>query len=255
MIFYIASNLIPLIILPLGLSIILLLIGNIFNKRAPSLSALLILWFFSMGIVGESLFKIIESPWVRRNINSAPNVDAIVVLSGTLHPAPGDGKKTEWLDPDRFLAGINLYKAGKAPMIFFTGGINPFYPGMSPEGNTFIKEAKALGIPENAMISTPPLKNTAEEAVAIKELTSNSNNYRAKKILLVTSAFHMKRAKKMFERQGFHVKPYPVDFQARGKWAGSRWKDPMQWVPSTNSLNKSTRALREILGRIIYRAW
>ena len=45
---------------------------------------------------------------------AAPRADAIVVLSGGRHPAPGVARVSEWEDPDRFLAGLDLYRAGKA---------------------------------------------------------------------------------------------------------------------------------------------
>ena len=47
------------------------------------------------------------------------------------------------------------------------------------------------------------MENTADEAVAVKELISPS-----KKIILVTSAYHMYRAKRLFEKQGFIVFPF-----------------------------------------------
>ncbi len=50
--------------------------------------------------------------------------------------------------------------------------------------------------------------NTAEEYVAVKETIS-----RSKRIILITSAFHMYRAKKLFEKQGFFVIPYIVDIK------------------------------------------
>ncbi len=51
------------------------------------------------------------------------------------------------------------------------------------------------------------------------------------------------------------VEPFPVDFKARGAWAGLLWRDPTQWFPSAGALDGSSRALRELLGRLIYRAW
>ena len=53
------------------------------------------------------------------------------------------------------------------------------------------------------MASTPPVLNTAEEAVAIRRLLSVSNS----RVLLVTSAFHMRRFQRLFERQGIQVIP------------------------------------------------
>ena len=73
------------------------------------------------------------------------------------------------------------------------------------------------------------------------------------RILLVTSAFHMHRAQRLFERQGFKVLPFPVDFQARAD--GTLWRDPTQWLPSARALDDSSRALRELIGRLVYRSW
>ncbi len=105
------------------------------------------------------------------------------------------------------------------------------------------------------MGSTPPVVNTAEEAVAIRRLLGASNNFEASspRILLVTSAFHMRRAQRLFERQGLEVEAFPVDFQARGAWAGPLWRDPTQWLPTAGALDGSSRALHELLGRLIYR--
>jgi len=253
---YILSKLIPLLLLPLGLSLILLAFAFIYQRRILIISSLAILWIFSTGIISQALLHFIESPWERKRVYSAPIANSIVVLSGSRHPSPGADQIIEWTDPDRFIAGTELYKAGKAPQILFTGGMNPFYPGVLPEGEMYLKEAKLLGIPSSAMQTTPPLVNTAEEALAIKKLiTKNWRHNQKPRVILVTSAFHMKRAKKMFERQGLEVVPFPVDFKSTGRWAGSRWKDPIQWVPNTNSLNSSTHVLREIMGRIVYRAW
>ena len=40
-------------------------------------------------------------------------------------------------DPDRFLAGLDLFRAGKAPRLLFTGGASPSRPGQSPEGQRY----------------------------------------------------------------------------------------------------------------------
>ena len=103
-----------------------------------------------------------EAPWQRRSAFEAPEADAIVVLSGGRHPAPGSARLSEWHDPDRFLAGLDLYRAGKAPRLLFTGGANPFRPGERPEGQHYLREAALLGVPVESMASTLPVINTAE---------------------------------------------------------------------------------------------
>ena len=256
MIGYLISKILPLAVLPLGLSLILLLFGWIARRRWPVITALLLLWLFSLGQVSEGLWRWLEAPWQRRAATAAPSADAIVVLSGGRHPAPGAARVSEWKDPDRFHAGLDLYWAGKAPLLLFTGGASPFRPGQPPEGQRYLQEARQLGIPVTAMASTPPVVNTAEEAIAIRQLMQRSQSLTTStRILLVTSAFHMRRAQHLFERQGLKVLPFPVDFQARGRWAGPLMRDPTQWLPSARALDESTRALRELIGRLVYRSW
>ena len=69
------------------------------------------------------------------------------------------------------------------------------------------------------MLSNPLVVNTAEEAIAIRRLLEASDrSIISSRILLVTSAFHMCSAQRLFERQGMFVEPFPVDFQASGEF-------------------------------------
>ena len=145
---------------------------------------------------------------------------------------------------------MDLYRAGKARRLLFTGGASPFSPGSPLEGQLYLNEARMSGIPAEVLESTSPVRNTAEEAVAIRRLLPDGT-----RILLVTSAFHMQRAQRLFERQGLNVLPFPVDFQARGRWAGPLWRDPTNWLPSVQALDDSSLALRELIGRLAYRTW
>ena len=209
------------------------------------------IWFFSIGFVADLLYKLVEFPWQRIDETSAPNADAIVVLSsGALAKAPGKANIMEWNDPDRFLAGITLFSKRKAPRLFFTGGAIPYEKESKNEGTLYKEYAEKLGIPSKAIKTTPSVLNTAQEAIEIRRLLNKQSD--TSKILLVTSAFHMKRAKKQFERQGLLVHPFPVDFQTP---KFSLLKNPYQFIPNSKSLDRSSKALREILGRTIYRAW
>ena len=184
-------------------------------------------------------------------VNSA---DGIVVLSGGRHLPPGSTKIIEWIDPDRFLAGIDLYRAKKSNKLIFTGGVNPLNSSLPPEGNIYIEEAISMGIPRKDLLTTYPVYNTIEEAQAIKKLLSKEITSGQKKIILVTSAFHMKRAKKVFEKEGIKVLPYPVDFKSNRNLISSL-RNPLKWLPSATNLFQSSVAIREIIGRIIYNAW
>ena len=63
------------------------------------------------------------------------------------------------------------------------------------------------------------------------------------RILLVTSAWHMRRAARDFERQGFTVIPAPADFRSLDSGTGIG-----RWLPGAEALALSQVALKEYLG-------
>ena len=100
------------------------------------------------------------------------------------------------------------------------------------------------------MATTPPVVNNAEEASAIRQLLQGQT-----RVLLVTSAFHMRRSQFLFECHGLQVLPFPVDFQAYGRWSGPLWRASPRWIPSACSLANSFRVVRQLLARLVYRTW
>ena len=227
----------------------------IFRKKIKFIySALIFLIIFSNGLFADILWKLLEHPWKRLDYSLVVPSDGIVVLSGGRHLPPGNTKIIEWYDPDRFLAGIDLYKENKSNRLIFTGGINPLTSDLPPEGDVYIEEAVSMGLPKEDLYTTYPVNNTLQEAKAIKKLLNNEIPFNQKKIILVTSAFHMKRAKKVFESEGINVQPYPVDFKSSRSFI-SLLRNPLKWMPDSYYLYQSSSAIREIIGRIIYRAW
>jgi len=245
---YFISKLIPLLILPLGLTLIFLII---FAKKKSSILLVptIFLSFFGNGIISEFLWRYLESPWERLSLKEMPKADAIVVLSQKRHLPPGKSKIIEWWhDPDRFMSGLMLLKAKKAEKIIFTGGSSPYLPELPPEGNIYKREAISFGIEPNKIFTTRPVSNTMEESKAVKSIIGNKKST----ILLVTSAFHMKRAKKLFEKESIIVIPYPVDFKSSKYFGREKLLNPYNIFPNASSLYLSSKAIREIIGRILY---
>ena len=232
-----------------------MLIFLIRKKTKYVYSSIIFIIFFSNEVFSNTLWRLLEYPWKRLDYSLVDSSDGIVVLSGGGIKLPPISKKIiEWNDPDRFFAGIDLYKANKSNRLIFTGGINPLISGLPPEGDIYIKEALSMGIPKKDLFTTYPVSNTLQEAKAIKKLLNDEIPSSQKKVILVTSAFHMNRAKRVFEKEGIIVLPYPVDFRSKQSFPSSL-RNPLMWMPMSSSLDKSTSAIREIIGRIIYSAW
>ena len=237
-------KILPVFVLPIMLVIIVILIGLIKNKKKLIYIAIGVLYIISTPIFSNNFFKLVEGSEYRKPISTIDSADAIVVLSGILEiNEVGDSTYVEWGDPDRFFGGVALFKAGKAQKLIFTGGKMPWDKAKKTEGEVLKDYAISNGIPSEKIFVTKDVENTAEEAVAVKRLIGKS-----KRIILVTSAYHMYRAKKLFKEVGFNVIPYKVDF----KVSQNKELIIIDFLPDAGSLEQTVTGSREIIGRIFY---
>ena len=239
-------KILPYLLYPITFIVIFLIWGSISRKRLPILAALFLLVVTSSPIISNGMIQYLERAELRKSPADVQYADAIVVLSGMIEPIQGfHGLMYEWGDPDRFFGGIELMKASKAKEIIFTGGKMPWQSDeIKSEGEVLSKFASEFGIPSSQIILTKNVQNTKDEALAVKEVLINSKN---PKIILVTSAFHMPRSKKLFENQGIEVQTYPVDYKA-----GIFELTPMSFLPSADAFRKFQFAWREMIGRFYY---
>ena len=90
------------------------------------------------------------------------------------------------------------------------------------------------------------LRDTFENAAFTRKLMERRS---LRKAILVTSAFHMRRARFLFEREGVDVLPYPTDFRT---WPGKAY-GRQDYLPTASALRNSVLALKEFLGYGWYR--
>jgi uncharacterized SAM-binding protein YcdF (DUF218 family) len=224
--------------------IIVILIGLMRNKKKLIYIAIGVLYILSTPIFSNNFFKLVEGSEYRKPISAIDSADAIEVLSGMLGiNEVGDSTYVEWGDSDRFFGGIALFKAGKAQKLVFTGGKMPWDKAKKTEGDVLKEYAISNGIPTEKILVTNEVEKTADEALAVKELISPS-----KRIILVTSAYHIYRAQRLFEKQELKVIPYKVDY----KVARSLKTTIMDFLPDAESLKQTETGIRELIGRLIY---
>ena len=237
-------KLLPIFILPIMLFIIFILYGLIKNKKKIVYAGLAILYIISTPLFSHYFFRKVEGSEQRKQINEIESADAIVVLSGMLGVSQvGVSNFIEWGDPDRFFGGIALIKAHKAKKLVFTGGRMPWNKAQCTEGAVLKDYSILFGIASEKIFVTGPVENTEEEAFAVRKILPES-----KKIILVTSAYHMFRAKVLFEREGFNIIPYKVDY----KTVNINEFTFLDLLPNSNNLALSETGIRELLGRLYY---
>ena len=239
----ILNKLLPLLLSPLFLLTAIAALAIWVRSRRLAILALASLWFLSFPLVANSLWRVIEQQALRPAVSAAPKAQTLVVLGGMTRVIRSDqGFEIEWNDnADRFWAGLELFKAGKAPRLFLMAGRLPWEKSQKTEGEWLRAKAIEFGVPEKQIWLSPEVQNTQQEAQAVaKELPGGT-------ILLVTSAFHMPRARALFEAQGLNVLPFPVDFRVV-----ENDTTILDFLPSAGALETTTSAMRELLGRTYY---
>jgi uncharacterized SAM-binding protein YcdF (DUF218 family) len=239
----ILHKLLPLFLSPLFLLTAFAVIAIWVRRRRLGILALALLWLLSLPVVADSLWRVVEQRALRPAVSKVPQAQAVVVLGGMTWDVRGEeGFETEWNEnADRFWAGLELFKAGKAPRLFLMAGRLPWEKSQRTEGQWLREKAIEFGVPAQKIWLSPEVQNTQQEAQAVaKELPGGT-------ILLVTSAFHMPRARALFEAQGLTVSPFPVDFRVV-----ENDTTILDFLPSAGALETTTGAMRELLGRAYY---
>ena len=237
------NKILPIIVSPMGFITVLLFFGILRKKMLPSFVGLMTLLILSLPIVSGQLIKLLEKSYTHTTANEIASADTVIVLSGMLKPIRKNSViHYEFSDAvDRIFAGINLLKAGKAQKIILTRGKSPWSIGV-PEGEFLAEFVQSQGIDPNRILLTEIVQNTNDEAKAISKILPKNSE-----VILVTSAFHMPRAKKVFQNQNLKVVPFAVDFRSSTKKI-----DILDFLPQANAFKDSNFYFREIIGRAYY---
>jgi len=248
-----ASKLIAPLFDPFTLAVLLAIAALLFWKRKRLalrllIASILTLVVFSTAFVPNLLVRSLEDPYRDAGVDVTP-AQAIVVLGGTLRMPSPRHRLTALIDStDRLLEAFRLYRAGKAPLVFCSGGNNPLGgpAGQLPESTWMARLLEEWSVPATAIQVESGSINTRENALL---------SYRAlaprgiRRIILVTSAMHMTRAAAAFRKAGFEVLAVPADFR-------TGWGDaPLlsRFLPAPDNLRNAEEALREWLGILVYR--
>ena len=240
------NKLLPIFVLPLGWVVALLIFALLRKRRWPVIVALAVLYVCSMPVVGNRLTRWLESSYSPVALDQVEKADAIVPLGGIFGPAVPPGRVPNIGEAgERLEAGIQLWQNRRAPWLVFTGGRVPWVRQGEVEGAVSARAAIARGIPAEKILVTREVGNTADEARAVAALMRERG---WQKIILVTSAWHMRRAARQFRHAGVDFVPFPVDYQI----------DPngpvtlLDFLPRAEGLRQTEAALRECYGALFY---
>lgn len=150
---------------------------------------------------------------------------------------------------NRLTQTIELYRLGKVKKIMLSGGSSKVIGSKVSEADQVQKYLLRLGIPREDIILESTSRNTYENALFSKNLLTDFHvGIEHQKILLVTSASHMYRAKKCFDKVGLETTPFSTDFigSKRGFSLGVI-------VPTVSEISKWQMLIKEWVGLLAYR--
>jgi uncharacterized SAM-binding protein YcdF (DUF218 family) len=245
--FFILSKVLSFIQNPLFWGMVLLIYAlitrNIKRRKKAITGVLLLLFFFGNQIIINEIALVRESKW-RNGVSetSLTGWDTAVLLGGYAYEWE---ERTAFSDAgDRFLQALRLYRKGDVNTLILSGGSGSLYHREFKESRAvlqFMEEAQVL--PEHVIIEDSS-KNTYENAKFVKNQLGNTG-----RIVLITSAFHMNRAVKVFQKAGFEVLPYATHFLANPK---RRYGFDAYFIPNSKSFFYWELIIKEWIGTLVY---
>jgi uncharacterized SAM-binding protein YcdF (DUF218 family) len=212
-------------------------------KRAAGLAGLGLLILFAIPRVSNALLYRLEHA-VGSTYSPDVTYDAVILLGGitdesvqaeTGQPAYND-------NVERLVMTHRLLATGKARYAIISGAAMDPSLERFGEARVLAGQIEAWGIDPSRLILEERARNTHENAVYSQRIVAERT---FGKVLIVTSAFHMRRAAECFEAVGLPVDTLVVDYRASSQGGAL--------LPRAQHLAESAMVLREMAGLYVYR--
>jgi uncharacterized SAM-binding protein YcdF (DUF218 family) len=204
------------------------------------------LFFFSNEFILNQAIRIWEIP--ATPIDNVAQYDIGIVLTG-ISSQPQAPRDRVYLDKgsDRVLHTLQLYRLGKIKKILISGGSGRLFGDTISEASELAKIFLLCGIPSSDILIEDKSVNTRENAILSMKFMEENNIHG--KPLLITSAFHMRRASLCFKKAGLNTDTFSTDFYSHK----TSFTPAELLFPSEKALSRWTILFHEILGVISYK--
>ena len=194
------------------------------------IAGVLLYYLFSTTAVSNYLLLPLENKYSPLDLENMQAADKIVLLLG--------GREADILRGSEVL---RISYLGNQEVKIIISGTDPLLP-TSEEALGVKRFFVSRGLSEKNIIIEGQSHNTWENIRNVKEIVEE------KPFFLVTSAYHMERAKKEFEKVGANPIPAPTDFKIK-----TEKYNALDFLPDAQNLRKSDLAIHEYLGILWYR--
>ncbi len=229
------------LMMPPASLILLMLVGLLLiNRKRRLLGKFLIflsavlLYALSIGQVADIIVRPLER-------SSVPLTDEKMKAEAVIVPG-GGSVDLGWLGSSpvlnaetssRLLEGVTTARKLHVPLVLTMGNGEPFATKVN-DADTMARAAIAMGVPQEQLVVENTSRNTLENSHAVRKLIKGN------RIVLATSAYHMRRARAMFEKRGFTVVPAPTYFLTQ-----TRKFTAVSLIPRASALDESVTGIAE----------
>jgi len=245
--FFFLSKILTFLISPIVIIMVLLLaaliVKNSLSRWRILIASIALLVLFTNPYIIDQLHK----GWELRqsNYTQEKHYEAAIVLSGFMSYDVELNRMTFGESVDRLTEGLVLYRKGQIDKIIISGGSGSIVKDIRESAIAKKFLVHYCAVPDSIVIIDTISRNTYENAVESKKLMKFHHIQSA---LLITSAFHMRRAKGCFDQLGINTDIYATDVSAKQEYYPSDL-----FVPATNNLAKWEILMHEVIGVIMYK--
>jgi uncharacterized SAM-binding protein YcdF (DUF218 family) len=248
--FYLLSKVFWAVAQPLGLIVLLLLLGIALlalGRRRLAMTAnvlaVLMLTLCAFSSLGFLIIRPLEDRFSRPT-EMPQTVAAIIVLGGSTHARVSTARGISELNEagDRLVDAVVLARRYPEARLIFSGGAGILEPGEA-EAATAERFFVAMGIAPERLTLEGESRNTDENA----DFTAAMIGEVSGPVLLVTSAFHMPRSVGLFRRVGLDVIPWPTDYRSSGSEGFG-----LDVANPAHNVNTISIATKEWIGLAVY---
>jgi uncharacterized SAM-binding protein YcdF (DUF218 family) len=246
--FFLLSKILSFILSPI-IWILALLFLSLFSKKPNKkkwflISAIALFLLFSNHFLQNEMFRKWEIRPVR--VETIKKCDYAIVLGGFSSFDSTISRLQLTMSGDRLWQAVQLYKLKKVKKIFITGGSGRLLHQDETEADKVVSALINLGIPANDIISESISRNTHENAKNTSEWLKKHDPDAT--YILVTSAFHMRRAIGCFKKCSINAIPFPADEKSDRR----KYDPDILLRPDPASLLNWDALMKEIVGYWIY---
>lgn len=215
--FYFLSKLLAFLIQPSMWIIFALLAAlmsrSAFLRKRFILLGLLLFLVFGNGYLFERTMRGMESERSQEDLTQHPPLPYAVLLGGYAEWNHRSQDMELYRSADRLTEALELYKTGQVEKLILSSGVS-HEDGSPTEAEMTADYFVANGVDRDDLLiedrSWNTFQNAYYSAILIDSLELGQEG------LLITSAFHMRRADLCFRKQGLSLRPYPTDYYSKG---------------------------------------